>query len=189
MAPPRTSPRLADLKPLAVAAIAVERVHAQVVRLAFHLSPELELPPSTPGAESCELGLSIAALTTYAQTGAAWDWEGAEEALDAVSTTVGALWGSASDRTSTGPIGDHEDELDDEDPVAVVLLAAWARATIEGGGSVTLRELGALAGVEVSGLRKLAASGELAATSERPARVRAKGARRWLSGRGVAGFA
>ena len=183
MAPPRTTPRLQDVDPAEVARIAVDRAHRRIVRLALRLGPSLMLVGPTPD-ETCDLGQTVSHLAGYARTGALGDWEDGDDVVAAIHDILEVLWPAAG----PGPLAEVEGELDDADPVALVVLAAWARASVDTGVPVTLRELGALAGLHRRPLQALAAAGELRVTEGRPARVKAAEARRWLSGRGVAGF-
>lgn len=183
MAPPRTTPRLQDLAPRDVARAAVDRAYRRIIRLGMRLGPALVIAGDTPD-EYCDLGQTVAHLTGYARTGALGDWEDGDDVVAAIHDVLQVLWPAAG----PGPLAEVEGELDDDDPVALVVLAAWARASVDTGVPVTLRELGALAGLHRRPLQALAASGELRVTDERPARVKAAEARRWLSGRGVTGF-
>lgn len=188
MAPPRSTPRLVDLDPAAVAAAAVAVAAAQLNRLAFALSPGVELHgPLEP--QATQLWLTVALLTRYAQRGGAvGDWEGDGEALDAIQEVLSTLYVSAADRHSAAVLNEHEGDLDDSDAMTVVLLAAWCRVQLGQGHGVTLRELAAISGLTGKVVHGLVAAGELRASGERPAKVTAKEARRWLSGRGVVGF-
>jgi len=91
-------------------------------------------------------------------------------------------------------------EIDDlssdvDGPLALVCQAALAREAIDGGHRVGTVWLAALAGVTPLRVRQLAAAGEIAAQLVESDRgreryeVKAAEARRWLSARGVLGFA
>jgi hypothetical protein len=193
---------LRDLDAADVAADVVEAVAAHLGRLAFGLGPAIEVrvldqtgakPASLVNARataaSTTIGLTVADLTRYAQTGDTGDWGGPEGALDALLEVCGALYGCAGQPGTMGAGAlDVLDETDEDSPIGLVLLAAHGRCQVGLGRPVSLRELAALSGLSARMLRHLVQQGELAASDERPARVAAADARRWLANRGVAGF-
>lgn len=129
------------------------------------------------------------ALTLYAQRGLpVWDWTDSGMAADGLLSVLSALYSRAADADIEHTAIDVVDDLDPSDEIALVLVAAAARIRIDRGEPVTARELGALAGIGAYAVRHHLRSGELRATDERPARVPAEDARRWLAARGVPGF-
>lgn len=156
--------RLSDLDPATVGRAATDAVLARLGRLALPLSPGVALVvPRAQG--DTDLGLTVASLCAWAQSGALGDWEDHEYAAD------------------DGPV--------DDDPVALVLAAAWSRLRLMRGSSVTMRELGRLASLTPSGVKRIVAAGELAAGGRggpQPHRVEAAEARRWLGSRGLRGW-
>jgi hypothetical protein len=80
------------------------------------------------------------------------------------------------------------DDADLDDPLALVLVAAWARVQLADGEALTVRQLGALAGLDASVIRKMNKDGEITLTGIRPCVADAAEARRWLGARGVKGL-
>ncbi len=183
---------LQSLAPLAVSTEAMERLLRHLSRLAFKLTPTFELrtlPTADELAQGSDLGLTLQTLTLYAQTGRAWDWEGPEEAVDAIQTVVEALF--------SGPEGDpvpiapsQEGMLDANNALHLVLLAAWARAQVGLRQPVTAKALSCLAGVDVHAVDLAIREGELQVEdpAARPRLVVAESARAWLEVRGAPGF-
>lgn len=174
-----------------VGTLATERVLHRLSRLALPLLPGVTLRWDTQG--DTDLGVTVASLCAWAQSGALGDWEGHEDAADALLTAtevlyrapLGDAWGEA---VAEGAAGDGPVA---EDPVACVLAAAWSRLRVCRGESVTLAELARLASVSPSWTKALAARGEIVATvrgGSQPAEVSAAEARRWLAARGLAGW-
>ena len=188
MAPPTDKPRLASLTPHEVAAHATALLSEHVVRLMFHLDPAIVW--RSPPAESSSIGFTAALLTEYAKTGRdpeeGPDAPGAKLAVDRVQDLCTALYSQAG-RPGTYETPDLSDAVDGDeptDPVAVVLVAAWARVGLDEGRALTKRELAVLASMSAGQVRTLVRSGEIRADG---ATVPAKEARRWLASRGVPG--
>lgn len=194
MARTTTKPRLSKLVPAEIAADVEERVERFLGRLAAPLSPGLELHTRRHG--DTGIALTASALCEYAQRGVpVWDWESWEEAEDACAELVATLWGRIADAgTGSGDVGPLADpgeaaeEADLDDPLALVLVAAWARVTLAKDEPVMVRQLAALAGLDPDVVRRMADAGELALSGQRPRTADAGEARRWLSGRGVKGL-
>lgn len=187
---------LSTLDPLAVGEAAARALVEHLTRAAFRLSPgiTLDLRPTDPAAlRATDLALTVAALTTYAQRGGAvWDWTGDEDAADALGEVCAVLATPAVGDRGTIPdlLLGHADGAA-EDPVRLVLTAAWARVCLSRGDAVTAPQLGALAGLSASRVRALRGAGEIlgweAGTGRGAEGCPATVARRWLAARGVVG--
>lgn len=176
---------LARLVPTAVAEEALGRLVAHVAQVVEHLPaprPRLRAPGKAhAGGPLYDL---MHNLTVYAQTGA---WEaGLLAGADLDAREV--LYAAAHRRPVT------ESDLDPEDPVGLVLLAAGARLALAEDEPVTLKALGALAGVDPSVVGKALRAGRLEAAGEArgrrtgaPLRVTPASSRAWLAARGVPG--
>lgn len=192
MARTTTKPRLARLVPADIAADVEERIDRYLGRLAVPLSPGLMLHTRRHG--DTGIALTASALCEYAQRGLpVYDWETHGEAEDACAEMVGVLWGRIADAGHGGDVGplaadEAAEEADLDDPLALVLVAAWARVTLAKGDPLTVRQLAALAGLDPAVVRRMADAGEVALTGQRPRAAEADEARRWLSGRGIKGL-
>jgi hypothetical protein len=186
---------LSTLDPITVGEAAARALVDHLARAAFRLSPgvTLDLHPTTPEAlRATDLALTVSALTTYAQRGGAvWDWTGDEDAADALTEVCAVLGTPAVGDRGTVPdllLGHAEGA---EDPVRLVLTAAWARVCLARGDAVTAPQLGALAGLSASRVRALRGAGEIPGWEAGVGRgadgCPAEVARRWLGARGVAG--
>lgn len=188
--------RLADLDPRAVAGEVVSQVRNHIAHLSLCLSPGIEWRESggdggdgsLASARPAEtnLGWTVEQLTRFAQVGELGDWREPATAADAILDVLSALYTSAGDPN----IGGGDLDVADADPdsaIGLVLVASHARVRLarRGGAGLSARELGALAGLSATQVRLLARQGEL--TLEDGVCPRAE-ARRWLSGRGVAGL-
>lgn len=195
---PMTTMTLSTLDPLTVGEAAARALVEHLTRAAFRLSPGVtfDLRPTDPAAlRSTDLALTAAALTTYAQrglaAGAVWDWTGDEDAADALNEVCSVLATPAVGDRGTIPdlLLGHADGADD--PVRLVLTAAWARVCLSRGDAVTAPQLGALAGLSASRVRALRGAGEIPGWEPGTGRgaegCPATVARRWLGARGVAG--
>lgn len=191
MAPPSSRPRLAALDPAVVATDVEVRIKDHVASLI--MKTDLGAPFSITWSEPTSLGWTVRLLVGYAQRGlAATDWPDDACARDAMLDVVSALYSSAGDATFGAGAIDRLDALDDgdmDDPISVVLVAAWGRHQIAAGERVGPAELGALASITPHMVRELARRGEIRASGERTWSVTAREARRWLAARGVPGFA
>jgi hypothetical protein len=187
MARPTDKPRLAALSPDALAAEADQRILRHLGKLHIPLSPGIFFDVRHHGQSG--IALTIAALTEYAQRGLpVWDWETHGEARDAIQETLGVLYGSPGHPVGVGPLDGELEDADLDDPLDLVLVAAWARVTLADGDGLTARQLGALAGLDANVVRRFAREGELVLEGERPAKTTAEEARRWLRARGVRGL-
>lgn len=196
MAPPTDKPRLSNLDPDVVAEQAHELAMEHLRGIAYCTGTELKT-----GGESF-LRADMADLVRYAQTGSLGEWRRDEQVLDALQTIHECLFSQAGAPylLTAGPLAESEGAqlaaLDEalayanSDAIGVVMLAAHGRFRVAVGGTVTARELGALADLSVRMIQQLVGTGELRALAggARPFRFSAKTADRWLSGRGVPGF-
>lgn len=197
MAPPTDSPRLSKLVPATVAHGACTLLADHLARLTLRLAPHavLHLPPPEE-LHHTDLGLSVEALTVYAQTGedgeAGAGAEAAAYARDRIQGLCEVLYSQAGVPHEFGAV--PLDSTGDEFATAldVVLVAAWARVQLMDGEDMSLRELAALASLGVRGVRAAVESGELKALARKEEGkyllVSAAEATRWLSGRGVKGL-
>jgi hypothetical protein len=186
--------RLADLTPEAVAAEVVDAVLGHLARYAVPLSPGVELHVG-PARGDTGLGVTVADLTRYAQTGDTADWGDDDGSLDAAQQIHEALYGCPADRLARPDGREPAVYADPEDPttaIGVVLRAAEGRRRIAAaGGTVPRRWLAALAGVPASTLKTQIARGRLAALEGARAgragrderQIAAEEALRWLAAR------
>lgn len=183
-----TRPRLATIDPATLAADVDERLVRYLGRLAVPLSPGLTLHVGHHG--QSDMALTVSALVTYAQRGLpVWDWDTHGEARDGVQSVVSTLYACPADTSIVGPLAETDlDDADLDDPLALVLVAAWARVQLADGEALTVRQLGALAGLDASVIRKMNKDGEITLTGIRPCVADAAEARRWLGARGVKGL-
>lgn len=184
--------RLADLAPAVVGAAATELVLARMRRLALPLSPGVMLHVG-PAQGDTDLGLTVASLCAWAQTGALGDWEDHEDAADALLGATEALYRAPlADGWSAAVAAAEAEDGPDDDPVAVTLAAAWSRLRIARGEAVTLAELARLASVTPGLVKQSVAEGRLRVASTgsgpKPSRVDPAEARRWLAARGLRGW-
>jgi hypothetical protein len=186
MARPTNAVRLRDLTPQSVGDDVYRLVQDHVTSLLLALDPSAVWKTSP---ETSTLRWDTQLLVGYAQKGLpATDWPDHGCALDALQSVCAALYSQAGDPGTFG-VGALETEADPDSAIGVVLLAAHARQRISpryAREPVPVRELAALAGVDPGHVRLLARQGELAVED---GHVRPAEARRWLSGRGVEGFA
>lgn len=172
MSPPTTRPRLSQVDPDALGQQTVAQMRDHLGRQAVAVG--LTVVEAGPA----DLAYTIADLARYARDGVALDAPVQEYLVSLIP-----LW-SAPLGHAPSPL-EIEDEADPDEPLGLVIHAALAREAIEQGQPVTARQLGALAGVDAQHIRLLARDGEIDLDA---GRATAKEARRWLSGRGVAGF-
>lgn len=192
--------RLADINPPTVAASVVrtvlEHLHTTVMRLDHTIQIGSVLGPDV-GA----LGLraTTEALAHYAQRGLpVWDWTHHGHAADALLDVIAALYSRAADGDLDRTAIDVLDDVDPDDAIGLVLVAAAARVKLDRENALSARELAALAGLSASQVRHLIRTGELVpeggpreGRGRGPAggqRVPAEEARRWLRARGVPGI-
>lgn len=205
--------RLADLDPRTVGRDAARRALDHLASLSKRLSPgistEIYAPRHREGAlpahgavtdealDGTDLAHTAAALTVYAQRGCseerpAWDWTDDAMAADGAHDLVSALATEAlgTDAALSEVLLGGDESADD--PIRLVLTAAWARVLLSRGESVTAAQLGALAGLHPSRVRALRGAGEIPGwVGEGSGRGATPcppdAARRWLASRGVAG--
>lgn len=184
MAPPRSSPRLQDLDPETVARDVCRLVSDHLASLTMRVAPSCD--PRLPTEDDYALGLgsTVQHLTRYAQIGLCGDWTDHGCAADACLDVFSALYTCAgSTEIGGGPI-DVAEEVEDNDAIGVVLLAAHARILLDQRQALSPRLLAPLSGVTPHQIRHLIRGGELPADG---VMVSAKDARRWLKARGVEG--
>lgn len=185
---------LASLDPAAVGRHATDLVLQRLSRLALPLSPGVTLTwRHTPG-DDTDLGLTVADLTAWAQSGTLGDWIDHEDAADALLTATEALYraplADGWDAAAAEASADAGREAP-EDPAALALSCAWSRLRICRGHDVTLAEVARLASVTSGRVRQLVTTGEITATAgsaREPSTVTAAEARRWLAARGLKGW-
>jgi hypothetical protein len=170
---PRQSsqPQLSRIDPDRLGVEVADQVRGHVTRLALALG--MTLRENGP----CDLASTVSDLARYAQAGGDVD-----EADEAIADVCRALYSSAA---SPGFSVDLSALAELDEPVGVVIAAALARSALDRGQPVSTRGLAALASLSVRQVQMLAAQGEIAVED---GRVAVSEARRWLSGRGVAGF-
>lgn len=169
--------KLAEIDPEHVAKTewsrALEAVHSELQSLAPRSTYTLSLGETDPDWAASIYGHAVYCLARYAKRG---------EPLDAsVHEYCVSLIGPGDKALDLASDGDRDPDTE----LAVVVVAALARAKIEARRRVTVRELATLAGVTNVYVRKLARDGELTMLD---GEFRAAEAKRWLGARGVAGF-
>lgn len=182
-----TSLRLHQIDPADLGRACAEAVASHVGRLALPMSPGYTLDVRGPHGDT-GLALTVADLARYAR--------GEGELEDAVESyaveLVPLLCSPLAQRSGALPPvlagwlsgtvdvdGLDPDSL--EDRLALVLTAALGREALAGGSPLTVAQLAALGGTSPDAVRRLVRDGELTATDERPMRVGATEARRWLA--------
>ncbi len=196
--PPRSTPRLASIDPPRLAREVVAGVVNDIQGRALALAPGLAVLVDAGELDGqrrrvadvlpeTELYQSVLDLCAWAQRGDGHPDETHDVCLP-VATAVypGALDGSGE----SGP-ADLAGEADPTTEVGLLLVAAFAREKLSQGRALSARELATLASLSVLQLRTLIKRGELRASggADKDWTVKATEARRWLSGRGVPGFA
>ena len=197
---------LSDLDPDTVARDAVNRVIDHLHSTAIQLDPTLFL--QIPEESGFVLRATVRALTIYAQRGLpvrsphrprerechrpglpapVHSWTNSGMAADGLLATLSVLYGSSCGGLESTAI-DVVDDVDPDDELGLVLVAAAARIRLDQRAPVSARELAALAGVSATYVRRLVRHGELQATDGRPAKIDVDDALRWLGSRGVPGF-
>lgn len=184
--------KLSDLIPAAVGTAATELVLGRLARLVAPLSPGVMLHVGAVQGDT-DLGVTVASLCAWAQTGELGDWTDHEDAADALLGATEALYRAPlADAWNAAVAAVEAEDGPEGDPVAMALAAAWSRLRVCRGEAVTFAELARLASVTPGLVKQLAARGELrAATTGRgpkPSRVKAAEARRWLAARGLRGW-
>jgi hypothetical protein len=181
--------KLAELDPRDVGARAARALVDHVGRAASQLGPSYTVRVDGGDPASSDVALTMRALTEYAQRGLpVWDWTDTDMVADALISALSALYGSPCGDL-TGTAADPSDvDLDPSEPLTLAIAAADARLRIDTGFPVTARDVGALAGISGQGVRRYLRSGELEASNDRPQRIAAADAARWLAARGVPGF-
>lgn len=178
--------RLVDLDPAEVSVEVVRRVEEHIHRIGFGLMPGRTVRIDGDG--PMDIAETARALTYYAQRGLpVWDWTDSGMAMDGLLSILSALYSRAADADLPETAVDVVDDVDPDDAIGLVLVAAAARIRLDQRVGLTPRELGALAGIGAAGVRRYVRGGELPAEG-RPARVPPEDAARWLAARGVPGI-
>lgn len=183
-----TSLRLASIDPADLGRQCAEAVASHVGRLAVPMSPGYTLDVRGPHGDT-GLTFTVGDLARYARG------EGELESVveDYAVELVPLLCSPLAQRS--GPLPpvlagwlSGEVDVDDlssdslEDRLALVITAALGREALAGGSPLTVAQLAALGGTSPDAVRRLVRDGELvAASEERPMRVGAVDARRWLA--------
>lgn len=180
--------KLTEIEPATVAADVVRTVLGHLHSQAMRLDPTLDLGHLGPDVGALGLRATAEALAHYAQRGLpVWDWTDHGMAADGLLDVIAALYSRAADGDLDRTAIDVLDDVDPDDAIGLVLVAAAARVQLDREVGLTARELAALSGLTAFGVRHLTRSGELPTDSGRPARVAAEDAQRWLASRGVPG--
>lgn len=174
--------KLADVTPLVVAKEVCDLVAEHLGKLAFKMSPVMELRQGRDPLESgTDLGVTVQDLTRYAQTGDSHP----DEAWDAAQSVCEALYSQAGVRGFG--IGALAGDGEPESGIDAVLLATHCRVQIAADKPVTARSLAVLAGVSKRYVNQLISKGELKATAGTRARggseIPARDALVFLAGR------
>jgi len=161
-----------------------QEVHDAVLRQAQRLAFNLGFDLHDSGVSN--IRITGEALCLYAQTG---EEPGDAPIVDYLQSLAEALYRRAADGSSYS-VSDLDEGADPETSWGLVVVGTAARDAIAKRKEVTAAQLAVLAGLESSSLRRLAAEGDVTPINPagRPLRFEAKEARRWLGGRGVAGF-
>lgn len=187
---PSEAIKILAINPEKLAIDVVSALRSHVARLTFRLSPQIVFREVSAGdgVQWTDLGMTVQALTRFAQTGDTDDWGDASGSADAAQTIVETLFSPAigdADMTELSGDADPKTEL------GAVLLAAKCRSLLAGfpwpGDDdemrpVPVRELAALASVSHKAIYALQTRGELAKE------LTSEAVRVWLSGRGVPGY-
>lgn len=185
-----TSLRLQQIDPADLGRQCAEAVAAHVGRLAVPMSPGYTVHVSGPNGDT-GLAFTVSDLARYARGEGELESVVEDYAVELMLLLCSPL---ASGTGAFPPVlagwlsGEVDvDDLDPEsleDRLALVLTAALGREALAGGSPLTVAQLAALGGTSPDAVRRLVRDGELAAASEeRPMRVGAADARRWLATR------
>jgi len=186
--------KLSEINPIELARDTVDAIRAHIARVAFHLGPVYQWREidSGDGAENTDLGITVAELTKYAQTGALGWYGHASEPLDACVTVASAYYGAAG--WSGLPDTDFAADADPETQIGLVLVASMARCTLAGcpphghSDGLTARELAVLSGLTYEHVTRLMRGAEIACSDVARGRVASVSeSARWLRARGVEG--
>lgn len=184
-----TSLRLQQIDPTDLGRQCAEAVAAHVGRLSLPLSPGYTVHVSGPNGDT-GLAFTVSDLARYARG------EGELESVveDYAVELVPLLCSPLAQRS--GPLPpvlagwlSGEVDVDDlaadslEDALALIITAALGREALDGGQPLTVAQLAVLGGTSPDVVRRLVREGELAADGDRPMRVPAVDAGRWLAAR------
>ena len=173
-----TSLRLASIDPDDLGRQCAEAVASHIGRLAVPLSP------------GYEVHFTVSDLARYARGEGGLEsivQDYAVELLPLLGSPLAAHTGALPAVVSAWLAG--EVDVDDlaadslEDQIALVITAALGREALDGGQPLTVAQLAVLGGTSPDVVRRLVREGELAAEGDRPMRVPAVDARRWLAAR------
>lgn len=172
--------KLSQCDPNIVADEVSDWIDAQMFRLGLAIGVTDPIKPSHAG----DITFSARVLTIYAQTGKP---PGDAPVSDYVQSVVEVLYTAAHPDVYTSVHGDWEAKTDPRHAIDCVVRAALARERLDGPipEPVPVAWLAALASLPVQTLRSYGSRGEIEITN---GDVEPEEAKRWLSGRGVAGF-
>lgn len=185
---PTSAHRLADITYDSLTKAIVDAVAQHIQRLMFDLDASAAVDLScVKHPASTSIGFSASLLLDWARIGTNGETWDSGMAMDAVAMICGALYSRAGEPGTFGGgvLDDTLGELEPDDPVSVLLLAAHCRVRIAQRDDPTYLELAMLAGMSHASIKKLVGSGEL---DGRDGRVGWPDAKRWLAARGVGGF-
>lgn len=188
---------LGEIDGPALGAEIVQRVAEHIARLGFHLAPGITVHVGESVGDS-DLGLTVAQLVTWAQTGDGGDW-GATGSVDAAACARDALQTVCASLYSHAAVGKGwsipplQVASNGDGGVDVLIRAAWARSAIDLGEPVPRQCLADLAGVDLRTIKRAIAAGDTKVTRGKrgqargvPARpIPADEARRYLASRVV----
>lgn len=184
-----TSLRLSTIDPDDLGRQCAEAVAAHIGRLTLPLSPGYEVRVDGPNGDT-GLAFTVGDLARYARGEGALESvveDYAVELLPLLGSPLAAHTGALPAVVSAWLAGDVD--VDDlaadslEDALALVITAALGREALDGGQPLTVAQLAVLGGTSPDVVRRLVREGEVAAEGDRPMRVPAVDARRWLAAR------
>jgi hypothetical protein len=198
MARPTDKIRIQNIDPELVAADVDERmdkalskmIESALLDVSLNIS---EAPVKLHRSRTSNLAMTGRDLAIFAQQGlcGSLDWEDHSCAADAAHELVSRLYARPVEalQSGSGNVGPLDEALDADldDPLSLVLVAAWARWELSQGAPLTARQLAAIAGLDPDVVKRMGREGELRFNAERPATVNAKEAKRWLKARGIKG--
>lgn len=184
-----TSLRLASIDPDDLGRQCAEAVASHIGRLALPLSPGYKVHVGGPNGDT-GLAFTVSDLARYARGEGALESvveDYAVELLPLLGSPLAAHTGALPAVVSAWLAGEVDvdnlaaDSL--EDQIALIITAALGREALDGGQPLTVAQLAVLGGTSPDVVRRLVREGEVAAEGDRPMRVPATDARRWLAAR------
>ena len=173
---------------------AVREALEHLARWAVPLSPGALGLPRVDDARYTDLAITISDLISYARTGRAADWQGGEDAEDALLSVSVLYSAPLGDSVVPSDWIDRTDLDGDRALLADVARACLARVRLERREPIPRTWLAALAGCDERTIKRAIERGELATArgargrpGKRPQPVASESARAWLVARGVEG--